>query len=95
LGLAQLQGIALHVPKILHLAAAGFQAAGNVQVESLRSEARLVPPRSDFEDSWWVEKDGDLFIPQSVSVILYNTFSYLVLTFISSMRTIAVFVSKS
>jgi hypothetical protein len=67
LGLAQLQGIELHVPRIFHLAAAAFEAAGNVQLESWRSEARSVPPRSDFEDVWWLEKDGDLFIPQSVS----------------------------
>ena len=91
MGLAQLLDIDLHAPRIFKLAAAEFQTGGNVRIDRLRSEASSLPPRIDFEDTWWLEKDGDLFIPQSVSLTAYHI-SYHTFKCISSMPTIAVFV---
>jgi hypothetical protein len=71
LGFAQLLGIELRVPKIFKLAAQ-FRTSANIDIELLRSEARLVPQKIDFDDAWWLEEDGVLFIPQSVSRILIH-----------------------
>ena len=66
IGVAQLLGIELNIPDIFPLAARELRSQTNIS----QLKAKLVPaslPAIEFADAWWLEKNGDIYIPQSVS----------------------------
>lgn len=84
-GWAQLVGVTdLQTPSILSDAAKALEVSTETAIiAELRQAAyhhlasHPLPDGTTFEDTWWLDRDGYLFIPRSVGVpVLVNLFTY-------------------
>jgi hypothetical protein len=66
LGIAQLLEIKLQTPEIFTPLLKELQGS-SVDFTKFRSAPHTATPDKKFSEAWWLEDDGELFIPQSVS----------------------------